>query len=130
MKRLWLGVALGGLAVWLVWFTAKPYWRQHRFTHSFPLETDLSLPVELYRAGLIGNLTTMYVTDSAAFRLYAGTYDDESEFIHVQAVGDRLTPTKMPDKSYAVAMGLGDQPVVEKRVVYSLQHVRKAQSFE
>ena len=130
MKRLWWGVALGGLAVWLGWFTARPYWRQYRFTHSFTLKTDPSLHIELYRAGLIGNLTTMYVTDSATFRLYAGTYDDESEFIHVQADGDRLTLTKMHDGSYALAMGLGDQPVVEKRVVYSLQHLRQAHPFE
>ena len=80
--------------------------------------------------GLIGNLTTMYVTDKAAYRLYAGTYDDESEFIHVQAVSDWLTLTKMHDRSRAMAMGLGDQPVIEKRVLYSLQHLRQAHSFE
>lgn len=130
MKRLWWGVALCGLVVWLGWFIARPYWRQHRFKQSFALKTAPSLHVELYRAGLIGNMTAMYVTDSAAFRLYAGTYDDESEFIHVQAVGDQLTLTKMHDGSYAVAMGRGDQPIVEKRVVYSLQHLRQAHSFE
>lgn len=130
MKRLWWGVALGGLAVGLVWFTARPYWRQHRFKQSFTLKTDPSLHIELYRAGLIGNLTAMYVTDSASFRLYAGTYDDESEFIHVQAVGDWLTLTKMHDGTYAVAMGLGTQPVVAKWVVYSLPHLRQAHSFE
>lgn len=130
MKRLWLGVALGGLAVGLLWLPVKAYWRQHWFKQSFSLETDPSVHVELYRAGLIGNVTAMYVTDSTAFRLYAGTYDDENAFIHVQAVGDRLTLTTMHDRSYAVAMGLGDQPIMEKRVVYSLQRLRKAHAFE
>jgi len=63
--------------------------------------------VELYRAGLLGNLTTMYVTDSIAFRLYAGTNDEASEFMHVQVVEDHFRLTKMQDGAYARAMGRG-----------------------
>ena len=130
MKRLWWGIALSGLAVLLVLLVLWPYWNKRRFTHSFTLRDHPSLHIELYAVGLLGNLTAMYLTDSTAFRLYAGTYDPEGEYIYVQAIGDQLTLTKMHDRAYAVAMGLGDQPVVEKRDVYSLQHLRQAHAFE
>jgi hypothetical protein len=61
--------------------------------HKFYLEN--SFIVEFYRAGLIGNMTSIYVIDSLSHKHYIGTYNPGSEFIHVYLKGDSLVAEKM-----------------------------------
>lgn len=49
-----------------------------------------SLYIEDYRAGLIGNLTAQYLTDSVHFRVYLGTFDDENGYIYCKVNGDNI----------------------------------------
>jgi len=49
-----------------------------------------NLYIEVYRAGLLGNLETEYLTDSVTFRVQLGTYDDESGFIYCKIKGDTI----------------------------------------
>jgi hypothetical protein len=49
-----------------------------------------NLYIENYRAGLIGNLTSEYLTDSTNFRIYIGTFDDEDGYFYYKINGDNL----------------------------------------
>ena len=49
-----------------------------------------NLYIEDYRAGLIGNLTAQYLTDSVNFRVYLGTFDDENGYIYCKIDGDNI----------------------------------------
>jgi hypothetical protein len=52
--------------------------RRHRDTY----EIRPGLFVETFSAGLAENLTAQYLTDSANFRIYIGTFDDETEWFY------------------------------------------------
>src|ERR1022692_2187601 len=58
--------------------------------HTFSFKTDCNLYVEVYAVGLLRNMSSHYVTDSTSFRLYIGTFDDESGGYQYLCKGDRL----------------------------------------
>ncbi|RZK29547.1 MAG: hypothetical protein EOO61_20545 [Hymenobacter sp.] len=66
--------------------------QRREFKHGLRLEKNLY--VEFYSAGLTGSLTSLYLTDSANFRLYAGTYDDENELLHIRRDRDSIIIVK------------------------------------
>ena len=51
---------------------------------------NCKLYVQVYSSGILGSLTSEYLTDSTHFRLYAGTFDDESGHISYNCVGDSI----------------------------------------
>ena len=72
----------------------------------------------------MGNLTAAYLTDSATFRRYLGTFDDESQVIAVQVHGDRVVAEKS-DKGRHPA-----EPRPVHQTVYSLRQLRHEQAFD
>jgi hypothetical protein len=56
--------------------------------YKYTFKREQNLYIEVYRAGLIGNLTSQYLTDSLTFRLYLGTFDDENARIYCKIDGD------------------------------------------
>lgn len=58
--------------------------------------------IETYNVGILGNLTSEYITDSSNFRIYSGTFDDENGIIWYNLEGDTLTiEVKEQDEGYA-----------------------------
>src|ERR1700733_1427192 len=65
--------------------------RKHRDTY----EIRHGLFIETFSAGLIGNLSAQYLTDSVNFRIYVGTYDDETESLYYTFKGDSVYVEKV-----------------------------------
>jgi hypothetical protein len=61
-----------------------------KHTYKYTFKREENLYIEVYKAGLIGNLTSQYLTDSLNFRLYLGTFDDEAASIYCKIDGDNI----------------------------------------
>ena len=112
------------LSAWLVCCSCSPYQSKEHFWSAFRLRDAPSLTIQWYRVGLLNNLTSSYLTDSATFRLYLGTYDEESEVLAVLVNGDHVTVQKSTNGRQPTE----PQPVYE--TVYSLAKLRQEHAFE
>ena len=73
--------------------------RSSKYRGATRLGNDLF--IEKFSAGIIGNLTADYLTDSTNFRLYIGTFDDESERLYYKISGDSILVQKIiPKKGF------------------------------
>jgi hypothetical protein len=72
------------------------------------------LYVESYRAGLIDNLTSEYLTDSTNFRIYIGTFDDENGYFYYKIHRDKIYVEKREEVNYFVKM---DSSIVKRKLV-------------
>ena len=96
----------------------------YRYTFS----TDHNLYVEVYSAGLIGNLKAEYLTDSTNFRVYLGTFDDERGYIHCALKGDKIVIEKREHNKETGPKW--DELKVVERKVYSLTELKRRRDFE
>jgi len=62
--------------------------------YKYALNEDRNLFVEVYRSGLTGSMTSEYLTDSANFRIYLGTYDPKKTAMNCTLTGDQITVEK------------------------------------
>ena len=93
--------------------------------YSFQLQNK-KLYIENYRAGLIGNLTSQYITDSTNFRMYLGSFDDEKEFIYVRNSGDSVIVEEKLNNLEAEGRGIS---TLKKRVIFSLDSLKRSHSI-
>jgi len=63
--------------------------------HQFTSQWEKHLYIERYSAGLIGNLTAEYLTDSTNFRIYVGTFDEETSWFYYKRMGDIVSIEKI-----------------------------------
>jgi hypothetical protein len=108
----------------LVCSSCSSYHSKENLWFTFPIDNAPSLTIQWYHVGILNNLTSSYLTDSATFRLYLGTFDEESEIIAVQAKGDHVMVQKRNNGRNLAA----PQPVHE--TVYSLAKLRQEHTFE
>lgn len=94
---------------------------ESNFVHSFQL-LNKKLYIENYSAGLIGNLTSQYITDSTNFRMCLGTFDDEKEFIYVRNSGDSLIVEEKLNDLEAESRGVS---TLKERKTFSLDSLKK-----
>ena len=80
----------------------------------------------VYRSYLASDVNSVYLTDSAKFRLFLGLYDDE-EFIDCKCNGDTVIITKSISTSNAPEWNF---PKVVNKKVYSLKQLQTGQKFE
>jgi len=93
--------------------------------YKYALNEDGRLFVEVYRSGLTGNLRSEYLTDSAKFRIYLGTYNDKKLSVRCQLQGDIITVEKRSNSSLLRA----DAPKIIERRIYSLTDLKKRRDF-
>jgi hypothetical protein len=55
--------------------------------YRYALDREHNLYVEVINSGLAGNQRTEYLTDSANFRIYAGTTDNKSSYMVYRITG-------------------------------------------
>jgi hypothetical protein len=94
--------------------------------YEYTVRRNSNLYIEVYRVGLIGNITAEYLTDSTNFRIYLGSYDDEQSYIFCKLKGDSVIVEK-------IAHGKGlkfDEMVVGDNVKYNLADLKKDHIFE
>lgn len=119
-----------------------------RYDRTFNLDiadntTHNKLYVEIYSAGIWNNLTKNYLTDSLNFRIYTGTFDDESEYLYYKLTGDSIAiekrgranevfkvDTVFVNGKTELVPNLKYSPVVTSKVFYSLEALRKSHKFE
>jgi hypothetical protein len=119
MKKLLLFLcALVAYAAW------SPYRSKEHFRFASRLTEAPSLALQCYHVGLMNNLTSMYLTDSTRFRLYLGTFDEESEIIHVQVEGDQVVVYKASNYRH------DSEPPPIHETIYSLAKLRQEHAFE
>ncbi|MDP9082013.1 MAG: hypothetical protein M3O71_31750 [Bacteroidota bacterium] len=96
--------------------------------YRYTFNTYRNLYVEVYSAGLVGNLKAEYLTDSTNFRVYLGTFDDERGYIHCAIKGDKVLVEK---REHGMETGpkWNDLKVVERKV-YCLAELKKRRNFE
>jgi hypothetical protein len=87
-----------------------------------------NLYIEDYRSGLIGNLTAQYLTDSANFRVYLGTYDDENGYIFCKIIGDSI---HIEQREHGKGLSpKWDTMKVSAKAIYSLKNLKRQHRFE
>ncbi|MFD0766124.1 hypothetical protein ACFQZI_14770 [Mucilaginibacter lutimaris] len=96
--------------------------------YKYTLKRVNNLYIEVYKAGLIGNLTSQYLTDSTNFRVHLGTFDDENGYIYCKIDGDNIYIEKREH-------GQGSSPQfdtlkVVSKTRYSLKDLKKKHLFE
>jgi hypothetical protein len=99
-------------------------YRKGEFRHAFPLQKKLY--VENYSAGLIGNMTSQYLTDSVNFRVYLGTFDDEVAWIYLRCHSDSVIAKQRFTQQYL----LDNPALVPKTSVYSLLALKASKEFD
>src|SRR6185312_16808977 len=62
--------------------------------YKYTFNEDHNLYVEVHRPGIIGNMTSEYLTDSTNFKVYLGTFDDENGYIYCKFNGDKINAEK------------------------------------
>jgi hypothetical protein len=85
--------------------------------YKYALNEDRNLYIEVYRSGLTGNMTSEYLTDSANFRVYLGTYNSKNASIHCKLTGDQIIVEKKLSDASAKANPLKAM----ERKTYSLK---------
>jgi len=81
------------------------------------------LYIETFSAGLIGNLTAQYLTDSVNFRIYIGTFDDETEWFYYRFKGNNIYVEKLQNIDET-----GLVKTIDKKV-YNLPDLKKSHSL-
>jgi len=90
------------------------------------LDTDEirnKLYIETFSAGLAGNLTAQYLTDSVNFRIYIGTFDDETEWFYYRFNGDSVYVEKIQNIDETALV-----KTIDKKV-YNLTDLKKSHSL-
>lgn len=104
---------------------------------------NCKLFVEVYKVGILNNLTADYLTDSTGFRIYAGTFDEENGFLHFKCLGDRISieqiektkqifklDSTIVNKKLQVTPNLSYQLKAADVKVYSLKDLKRRRIFE
>ena len=99
--------------------------RRSKYKHTTQLQKGFF--VEIFSAGIIGNLKADYLTDSINFRIYIGTFDDESERLYYKIVGDSIFVQKIVPKKGFVP---GTQTEIEFERHYSLGDLKAQRRFD
>jgi hypothetical protein len=99
-----------------------------RGDYRYTINRQHNLYVEVYNSGIIGNLTSEYLTDSVNFRVYLGTFDDENGYIYCKQNGDKIYIEKREHGSGASPQW--DTLKVVKRKTFSLKELKKRHDFE
>jgi len=96
--------------------------------YRYTFNRDQNLYVEVYSAGLIGNLKAEYLTDSTNFRVYLGTFDDERGYIHCTIKGDKILVEKF---EHGVETGpKWDELKTVDTKVYNLAELKRRRDFD
>ena len=98
--------------------------RTSKYKRTNRLKDDLF--IEIFSAGPIGNLTTDYLTDSINFRVYIGTFDDESERLFYKVSGDSVTVQKVIPKKGFVP---GTKTEIEFEKYYKLSNLKAQHNY-
>jgi hypothetical protein len=96
-------------------------YRKQQFKSAFHFQQNLY--GEFYRAGLLGNMSSLYLTDSATFRQYLGTYDDEQELIYARFSGDSIIVSQRRTDT----LNQRERPTI---TTYSLKALKAQGNFE
>ncbi|MEO6148612.1 MAG: hypothetical protein ABIN95_02125 [Mucilaginibacter sp.] len=96
--------------------------------YKYTLKRENNLYIEEYKAGLIGNLTSQYLTDSTNFRVHLGTFDDENGYIYCKIDGDNIYVENR--KHGQGASTQFDTLKVALKTTYSLKDLKKKHLFE
>jgi hypothetical protein len=91
--------------------------------HVDTYEIQNRLYIETFSAGLAGNLTAEYLTDSVKFRIYIGTFDDETEWFYYRFKGDSIYVEKLQNIDET-----GLVKTIDKKV-YNLTDLKKSRSL-
>lgn len=112
------------LFAWLACSSCSSYHSKEnpRFTSRLPNAPGLT--IQWYHVGILNNLTSTYLTDSTMFRLYLGTFDEESEIISVQVNGDQIVVDQGSNYRHA------SEPHPIHETIYSLAKLRQEHAFE
>ncbi len=81
------------------------------------------LYIETFSAGLAGNLSAQYLTDSVNFRIYIGTFDDETEWFYYRFDGDSVYVEKLQNIDETTLV-----KTIDKKV-YNLTDLKKSHSL-
>jgi len=93
--------------------------------YKYTFNEDHNLYVEVHRLGIIGNMTSEYLTDSTNFKIYLGTFDDENGYIYCKFNGDKINVEK---KENAQGQQRGTLEVTERKT-YSLKELKKLHNY-
>ncbi len=91
---------------------------------AFHLPKAPALTVQWFNVGGGQSLTSSYLTDSATFRLYVGTFDEVSEVIAVLVEGDQVVVEKGDNGRHP------SEPRPVQQRVYSLRKLQQEHAFE
>jgi hypothetical protein len=93
--------------------------------YKYTVKEDHNLYVEVYRSGLTGNVTSGYLTDSTSFKIYLGTFNDESGYIYCRFDGDKVNVEK---REHIECQPTNTLKVVERKT-YSLRALKRLHNF-
>jgi len=94
----------------------------------YSVKREQNLHIEVYKAGVLGNLTSEYLTDSTNFRVYVGTFDDERGYYHYNIKGDKVYIEKREHSAGANCL----QPSLKitEQKLFSLQELKRKHRFD
>ncbi|BAU53299.1 hypothetical protein [Mucilaginibacter gotjawali] len=89
--------------------------------YKYALSEDRNLYIEVYRSGLTGNMASEYLTDSANFRVFLGTYNSKKASIQCKLSGDRITVEKKLNDA--------NTPEIIERKIYNLNDLIRRRNY-
>jgi len=93
--------------------------------YRYTVNREQNLFIEVYSAGLTGNLTSEYLTDSTNFRVYIGTFDDEGGYYSYKINGDTI----YIEKRQHSFDGTGEIKITDHKTL-SLKRLKRERLFE
>lgn len=109
------------LLVFTVAFLVGCNYRKQQFKSAFIFQKNLY--GEFYSAGILGNMSSLYLTDSATFRQHLGMYDEENELIYARFKGDSIVVSQRRTDS-------SNQKEAPTVTTYSLKALRTQGNFD
>jgi len=100
--------------------------KKSNFKYNFKREQNLH--IEVFKGGVLGNLTSEYLTDSTNFRVYVGTFDDERGYYHYNIKGDKVYVEK---REHSLATDcLQPRLKLTEQKLFSLKELKNKHQFD
>ena len=103
---------------------------RNKRVYRYTLDREQNLVVEVYRAGSTGNLTSEYLTDSANFRVYLGTFNNTNDYHHYKVKGDRFMIEKLQHERNFGTNANANRTVLPERKTLNLAELKHKHRFD